>query len=227
MKPEEVTPSEPSPPPVAPAKDRKYKRVLDLTILVIAHVVLFPIWLLIWTLIPLAIWLQDRGPVFFKQQRMGAGGKIFTIRKFRTMVPNADKIGPSWNTTNDPRVTKFGRLLRRTGFDELPQVLNIWRGEMSFVGPRSLDVDEYVYLDKQVPGFSQRLAVPPGLTGLAQLYDHTDDAATKLRFDLEYIRRRSLWLDVKILFLSWVNTLSGRWDRRSGKPKAGKEHRGN
>jgi len=199
-------------------RDKLYKRPLDLVILLTAHIILLPLWLLLWTAIPLAIWLQDRGPVFFKQYRMGKGGKEFKVLKFRTMVVNADKIGPSWNTPNDRRVTTLGRVLRKTALDELPQILNIAKGEMSFVGPRSLDVDEHRILETEIQGFKQRLAVRPGLTGLAQLYDTTDVAATKLHYDLEYIRRMSLWLDVRIILLSAWTTLVAQWDRRSGKP---------
>jgi len=112
-----------------------YKRGFDLTILVIAHCLLLPLWLILWTAIPLIIWLGDRGPVFYKQKRVGRDGDVFTILKFRTMVPEADRMGPSWTTVGDPRVTRAGRILRRTALDELPEILSIWKGEMSLVGP--------------------------------------------------------------------------------------------
>ena len=198
-----------------------YQRWFDLAVLILAHLLLFPLWLLLWALIPLLIWTEDRGPIFYRQQRMGKDGKPFTILKFRTMVPDADRKGPAWTTEGDPRVTGVGRLLRLTAMDELPETLSIWKGDMSLVGPRALDVQEYPWLEKQVPGFRERLRVKPGLTGLAQVYDRTDDGPTKLRYDLEYIQRISLWLDVKLLVLSVRNTLTARWDRRSGKPAAG------
>jgi lipopolysaccharide/colanic/teichoic acid biosynthesis glycosyltransferase len=200
-----------------PGRD-SYKRWFDLTILGLAHALVLPIWALLWTFIPLLIWLGDQGPVFYKQKRVGMGGRAFTVLKFRTMVLDADRKGPAWTTDGDLRVTRVGRLLRRTGLDELPEILNIWKGEMSLVGPRALDVEEEESLERQIPGFEGRLQVLPGLTGLAQVYDRTDDALDKFRYDQEYLQRMGPWLDLKLLVLSLRNTLAARWDRRSGKP---------
>ncbi len=194
-----------------------YKRPFDLTILVLAHLLLLPVWVLLWATIPLLIWLQDRGPVFYRQRRMGKGGRVFVVCKFRTMVLNADQLGPVWTVERDPRVTRIGRLLRRTALDELPQVLNIWKGEISLVGPRALDADEHRGLELEIPEFGERLRVRPGLTGLAQVYNRSDDARAKILFDLQYIRCMSPWLDLKLLFLSFINTLSARWDSRTGR----------
>lgn len=194
-----------------------YKRWFDLTILILAHLVLLPLWLALWTLIPLVIWLGDRGPIFYRQERAGRDGRPFSILKFRTMVPDAANRGPAWTTEGDPRVTRVGRILRRTALDELPEVLSIWKGDMSFVGPRALDVGEQKALESKVPGFDQRLRALPGLTGLAQIYDRTDDAAIKFRYDLEYVQRMGLWLDLRLMFLSVCNTVLGRWDKRSSK----------
>lgn len=198
-------------------KAKLSKRLFDLAVIVAAHILIFPIWLLCWTVIPLLIWLGDRGPVFYRQQRVGKDGKVFTVLKFRTMIPNADKVGPAWTTRSDPRVTRVGKFLRKTALDELPELLSIWKGDMSFVGPRALDVDEQRWLEEQIPGFRDRLAVNPGLTGLAQVYDLEDDARTKLKYDLEYIQQMNLWLDLKLMFLSARNTILARWDRRGGK----------
>ena len=198
----------------------RYKRPLDLTILVVFHIVLAPLFLLLWTLIPLLIWLEERGPVFYRQKRPGENGRSFTVLKFRTMVPEADQKGPAWTLEGDPRVTSVGRFLRKTALDELPQVLSIWKGDISFVGPRALPIEEQHHLEGLVPGFQERLRIRPGLTGLAQVYDRQDDARSKLRYDLEYIQRMSLLLDVKLILLSALNTLLGRWDRRSGKTDA-------
>ena len=195
----------------------RYKRVLDLTVLIGAHVLLAPLFLFLWTAIPMSVWLQDRGPVFYRQQRAGKDGVPFRLIKFRTMVPDADRVGPVWTAEDDPRVTPVGKLLRRTGLDELPETINILKGEMSFVGPRALDVEEQRDLEKRIQGFEDRLTVRPGLTGLAQVYNVTDDNVEKIRFDLEYIEDMSLVLDAKLLLLSVRNTLAGRWDRRSGK----------
>ena len=104
-----------------------YKRWFDLTLLILAHILLLPVWLLIWISIPILIWLGDRGPVFYKQARVGKGGKVFTVLKFRTMVPNAEGKGAAWTIDKDPRITRFGRVLRRTALDELPEIINIWK----------------------------------------------------------------------------------------------------
>jgi len=202
---------------VYPIKSDRYKLWLDFSILVSAHLALLPIWVLLWTLIPLLIWIGDRGPVFFVQQRVGKNGKVFAVRKFRTMVPDAAKLGPVWTAKDDPRVTRFGKVLRRTALDELPELLSILKRDMSFVGPRALDLEEQRALEEQVPGFEQRLSVLPGLTGLAQICDRVDDPISKFRYDQEYIRRLSPWLDCKILVQSVCNTVMARWDRRIGK----------
>lgn len=199
--------------------ERRYKRPFDLTVLILAH--LFPplllMWVLLWALIPLLIWLEDRGPVFYRQARPGKDGKLIGVLKFRTMVPDADRRGPAWTSEDDPRITRIGRWLRRAALDELPQVLSIWKGDLSLVGPRALPVEEQRMLEERIPGFADRLRVRPGLTGLAQVYDNTDDARTKLYHDLQYMERMSPWLDLKLLFLSAFYTLTGRWDKRSGK----------
>jgi lipopolysaccharide/colanic/teichoic acid biosynthesis glycosyltransferase len=195
-----------------------YKTRFDLTVLALAHLLLFPIWLGLWTAIPAIIWIADRGPVFYRQVRVGKDGRAFEVLKFRTMIKGADRLGPVWTTDGDPRITPVGRILRRTGLDELPEVINIWKGDMSLVGPRALDVEEQRSLEKQIPGFETRLQVKPGLTGLAQIYDHIDDATAKYRYDLDYIRRMSPWLDIMILSRSVWNTVTAKWDQRGGKP---------
>ena len=201
------------------SKNYRYKRWFDLSILLLAHLLLLPIWLLLWIAIPLIIWLSDRGPIIYRQKRIGKDGHAFHIRKFRTMIPDADTQGPVWTTQDDPRVTPVGKLLRRTALDELPGILSIWKGDMSLVGPRALDVGEHLELERQVPGFADRLQILPGLTGLAQLYDPDDDAVYKFRYDMEYIQRMGPWLDLKLLILSVHHTLTGKWDQRGGKPE--------
>ncbi len=197
-----------------------YKLWFDLAVMVLAHVLLLPIWLILWTVIPLLIWAGDRGSVFYRQKRVGKNGVIFTVLKFRTMVMDAENQGPAWTTEADTRVTPLGRLLRRTALDELPETLSIWKGDMSLVGPRALDVEEHRILEREVPGFAQRLQVRPGLTGLAQVQDRTDTAGVKLRYDLEYLDRMSPWLDSRLIVQSVWNTLTARWDKRAGKPHA-------
>ena len=168
-------------------------------------------------MIPLGIWLADRGPVFYRQERVGKNGRVFTILKFRTMIPDADKCGPAWTTEGDPRITPVGRILRRTALDELPGVISIWRGHMSFVGPRALDRDEQRCLEELIPGFEKRLQVRPGLTGLAQVHDKNDDPYEKFRYDMEYLEKFNPLLDAQLLLLSVWNTVIARWDHRSGK----------
>ena len=150
-----------------PLRLLSYKRWMDLGILLAAHVLLAPVWLLLWITIPALIKLEGGGPVFYGQVRMGKGGRTFRLLKFRTMVVDADRIGPRWNVEGDRRVTRVGRVLRKTALDELPGLLAIWKGEMSFVGPRALDAIEHRFLETQIPGFDRRLAIVPGLTGLA------------------------------------------------------------
>jgi lipopolysaccharide/colanic/teichoic acid biosynthesis glycosyltransferase len=203
-----------------------YKRWFDLSVLVLSHLLFLPLWVLLWTVIPLLIWLEDRGPVFYQQQRMGKDRRPFNIVKFRTMVIDAEELGPAWTMENDPRITRVGRILRRTAIDELPEILSIWQGKMSFVGPRALHWDEQIYLEELVPGFEQRLQIRPGLTGLAQVYDKTDDPHEKYRYDMDYLKKLGPLLDVRLLLISVRNTLIARWDRRSGKtnmtdPKTG------
>ena len=194
-----------------------YKRSFDLVLLGAAHLFLLPLWLILWIVIPTLIWTSDRGPVFYRQERMGKDGKIFTVLKFRTMVKDADRLGPAWTSAGDHRITKVGKFLRRSALDELPELISVLWGDMSLVGPRPLDVSEHRRFEKQVPGFSERLRVVPGLTGLAQVYDRSDDASDKFRYDIEYIQRMSPWLDLKLILISAWNTATARWDGRSGK----------
>ena len=179
-----------------------------------------------WPLVALAVRLEDGGPVFYRQRRWGQGGKLFEVLKFRTMVQDSDeKHGVVEACDEDERVTRVGRVLRSFGIDELPQVLNILRGEMSFVGPRPLAVGEVVHdadgnptVWDHLPEFRRRMSVRPGLTSLATLYLPKDvERKRKFRYDLLYIRRRSLWLDIRLIALSLWVSLSGRWETRQNK----------
>lgn len=202
---------------ITPIKTCSYKRPYDITILLVALFMLFPIWILLAVAIPIAIWLGDRGPVFYQQKRAGTNGKAFTILKFRTMIPDAQLAGPAWTTKDDPRITTVGRVLRRTALDELPELLSILKGDMSFVGPRALDVNEHRELEEKIEGFAIRLKVRPGLTGVAQVYDRHDNATDKLAYDISYLKNMSAILDTKIMILSVFNTIAARWDQRTGK----------
>jgi exopolysaccharide biosynthesis polyprenyl glycosylphosphotransferase len=154
--------------------------------------------------IVLAIRLTSRGPIFFRQTRVGQLGNTFSIIKFRTMIPNAEKdSGAVWAQENDPRITKVGRFLRRSRLDELPQLWNILKGEMSFVGPRAERPEFHEELKNNVPFYEERYLIKPGLTGWAQTqYRYgasIKDAAEKLQYDLFYIKHRSLALDFSII----------------------------
>ena len=200
-----------------PETRSSYKRPFDITVLIMAHLAFLPLWLLLWTMIPLAIWIGDRGPIFYRQERTGKDSRVFTIVKFRTMVPDAHLKGPAWTMQGDVRLTRVGKFLRRTALDELPGLWSIMKGDMSLVGPRALNVQEHQQLEHQIPGFEARLRVKPGLTGMAQIFDTADQATDKLAYDLEYAKQMSLWLDAKLLILSVKNTITARWDRRVGK----------
>jgi len=197
----------------------RYKRPFDLMILLFAHALLLPIWMVMWTIIPLSIWLEDRGPVFYRQRRSGKNGRVFTVHKFRTMIPDADLKGPSWTIPGDTRLTRVGHFLRKTALDELPELWSVLKGDMSFVGPRPLEEHEQAQLERQIPGFHNRLLVRPGLTGMAQVYDSEDIASNKFKLDIEYIEHLSPWLDGKLIFFSVLNSLGAQWDHRSGKTK--------
>jgi lipopolysaccharide/colanic/teichoic acid biosynthesis glycosyltransferase len=206
----------------AVARPRRVKRAFDLLLSGVGLLLSAPLW----ALIALAVKLEDGGPVFFRQDRVGKGGRSFTGWKFRSMVPDAEqRFGPRQAVQDDPRVTRIGRLLRATAMDELPQLWNIWRGDMSFVGPRALRPGEIhargdgrlVPLES-VPGYRDRHAVSPGLTGLAQIYADRDAAPReKFRFDRLYIDRRGFWLDLRLILLSFWITFRGRWERRGRK----------
>ena len=173
-----------------------------------------------------AIKLDDGGPVIFSQERVGLNGRVFLAHKFRSMVVDAEKLtGAVQATANDPRVTRIGKILRATAFDELPQLWNILRGDMSVVGPRPLRPGEadttadgrHLPLDA-IPGYALRHRVRPGLTGLAQVYASRDLPRTgKFRYDLLYQRRAGFCLDLKLITQSFLITLRGKWEERGPK----------
>jgi exopolysaccharide biosynthesis polyprenyl glycosylphosphotransferase len=164
----------------------------------------------------LAIKLDSRGPVFYRQERLGRGGRLFRLIKLRSMVAGAEREGEAqWAQPGDPRVTRLGRLLRRTRLDELPQFWNVLKGEMSLVGPRPERVAFIEGLEREIPFYRMRLAVKPGLTGWAQInYPYTAsvaDALRKLEFDLYYVKNQTLLLDLLIILrtLGVVATFRG------------------
>ncbi len=181
-----------------------YKRPFDLTIVILAHLLLFPLFLVLWVGVPLAIWIGDRGSVFYLQERVGRSGRRFNVIKFRTMVLDAEsQTGPIWAAERDSRTTRVGSILRILHLDELPQVINILKGEMSIVGPRPERPELVERISRDVPGFSERIRVRPGVAGLAQVRGSAQTRPRdKLRYDNLYIETLSPWMDVKLLFLS-------------------------
>jgi lipopolysaccharide/colanic/teichoic acid biosynthesis glycosyltransferase/VanZ family protein len=180
----------------------------------------------LWAVIALAVRIEDRGPLIYAQERVGRGGRTFKALKFRSMVVDAEKAsGPVQAVADDPRVTRVGRLLRATAMDELPQLVNILRGDMSFVGPRALRPNEREVNGgagptsiADVPGYAERHAVRPGLTGLTQVFlPGETPRRKKFRCDLLYIRKRSFWLDLKLIALSFWITARGKWESREPK----------
>ena len=157
-----------------------------------------------------AIKITSAGPLFYRQGRVGKGGKIFEVVKFRTMIQNAEQNGAVWATKEDSRVTKFGRFLRKTRLDELPQVFNILKGEMAVVGPRAERPEFVEKFKKEIPFYEERLLVRPGLTGWAQINYGKDlnpsDTKEKLQYDLYYIKNRSLTIDLAII-LKTIKTI--------------------
>ncbi len=198
-------------PQLMPEWEKKLKRIIDIFISLLILVITLPVTIIT----AIAIKLDSKGPVFFLQERMGQNGKVFKVIKFRSMIDNAEAYsGPVWSHKDDPRITKVGKFIRKVRIDEIPQMINVLKGEMSLVGPRPERPYFVEKLTKEIPLYKRRLRVRPGVTGWAQVkhkYDETiDDVKTKLRFDLFYIENMSLRMDFKILFRTIFVVLSGR-----------------
>ncbi len=184
-----------------PTLYRLVKRLMDIVVGVVGLIVLA----LLLPFIALAIYLDNRGPIFYRQERCGLFGKPFYLYKFRSMVTNAEQVGQvKWAEKNDPRVTRVGKFMRRTRIDELPQFINILRGDMSIVGPRPERPQFVDQLEQQIPFYRARLSAKPGLTGWAQVRyrygSSVEDALIKLKYDMYYIKNRSFFLDTIIIF---------------------------
>jgi exopolysaccharide biosynthesis polyprenyl glycosylphosphotransferase len=194
-----------------PEWERKVKRLMDVTISFIILAAFSPVWLLV----ALAIKIDSRGPVLYKQQRVGKDGKEFTIYKFRSMVKDAEsRSGPKWAEKEDPRITRIGKLIRRARVDEAPQFFNVLIGDMSLVGPRPERPFFVEQLKNQIPFYSRRLKVKPGITGWAQIkggYDTSiENVRQKLQYDLFYLENMSLRMDLKILLNTIYVMLLGK-----------------
>jgi lipopolysaccharide/colanic/teichoic acid biosynthesis glycosyltransferase len=198
------------------------KRLFDVALSAIGLIASAPFW----ALFALLIKLEDGGAVFFPQERVGLGGRVFTALKFRSMVADAgSRSGRVQAGENDPRITRVGRLLRGTAMDELPQLWNILVGDMSFVGPRPLVPGEVEVRGDgrliplaEIPGYEARHGIRPGLTGLTQVYAPRDLPRTsKFRLDRLYLQRAGICLDLKLIALSFWITARGAWESRGPK----------
>ena len=191
------------------------KRGFDIGLSFLGLIISFPLWLVISFL----IWFEDKGPILYMHKRVGKDGKIFSIFKFRTMIVNAENItGAVLAKENDHRITKTGKILRATAMDELPQLINIFKGDMSFVGPRPERPEFVKEFIKQIPNYKLRYKVVPGLTGIAQIYGRYDtEAYRKIRYDLLYIKRYSFMLDIKLILISFWITFRGKWSEMADK----------
>ncbi|MBU3925732.1 exopolysaccharide biosynthesis polyprenyl glycosylphosphotransferase [Patescibacteria group bacterium] len=186
----------------------KTKRAFD----VVFALILFIIFAISYPFIALAIKINSQGPVFYRQKRFGKNGKLFEIIKFRPMVFNAEKNGAEWAKKDDIRITFVGNLLRKTRLDELPQILNVLKGDLSFVGPRPERPEFVKELEKQIPHYSMRHLIKPGLSGWAQINfpygASVEDTVEKLQYDLYYIKNRSLLLEIAIILKTIMTILS-------------------
>jgi lipopolysaccharide/colanic/teichoic acid biosynthesis glycosyltransferase len=206
-------------PAVRPLRHRWYprcKNAADFTLGLLLASLALPLV----ALAALLVRLTSRGPAFYTQTRVGQEGRLFKIYKLRTMVHNCESLtGPRWSLPGDPRVTAVGRALRATHLDELPQLLNVLRGEMSLIGPRPERPEFVPELEQALPGYWQRLTVRPGVTGLAQVQLPPDSDVTsvrrKLAHDLYYIERLGPWLDLRILFCTALYAVGLPYERLS------------
>ena len=190
---------------------RIYSRMLDIVSSFIGLLVGTPLVIIFGLLIK----LEDGGPIFYKQERLGKDEKHFSIYKLRSMRVDAEKIsGAQWAQKNDPRITKVGNFIRKTRIDEIPQLVNILKGNMSLIGPRPERPELTYQFDKEIPGFLLRTVVKPGLTGLAQVnggYEISPEE--KLKWDIEYIKNRNILMDIKIIFATIRVVLTGEGAR--------------
>jgi len=190
------------------------KRIFDIILSSLGLLFSFPLWIII----TLLIYLEAGRPIFFIQERVGQGGNPLKLIKFRSMVKGAEIKTQGLHGEEIPRemITKIGRILRNTALDELPQLISILKGDMSFVGPRAVLPIDIISLDSNEQNL--RLSIRPGLTGIAQIYGRDDiSPKQRLRFEKLYIKRRNFWVDLKLIFLSFWITLRARWKIRRKK----------
>ena len=192
---------------------KKIKRYTDIAISILGLAIILPVSLLI----AMAIKLDSKGPIFYKQDRVGEDGEIFNLFKFRSMRIDAEENGPVWAMVDDNRVTRVGGIIRKLRLDEIPQMINVIKGEMSFVGPRPERPFFVEKLTGEIPFYSHRHSIKPGITGWAQLYcpygASKEDALEKLKYDLYYIKNMSLLMDLTIVLETIKVVLFGKGAR--------------
>lgn len=197
------------------------KRLFDIALSILGVIAALPLWLII----SLLIFFEDFGPIYYLQERVGKNGRLFELIKFRSMRINAeDNIGPVQAAENDQRVTGVGRILRKTAMDELPQLINILKGDMSFVGPRALRPSEIENRTKErtdlihQPDMQIRHSIKPGLTGVAQVFASADiPTSQKLKYDRWYIKNFRFSLDVWLILVSFLISFGAKWETRDKK----------
>ena len=182
-----------------------FKRFMDIVLSIIGLIIISPILLIV----SLAIKIDSKGPVIFKQERIGKDGKVFKIYKFRSMVVGAEKMGTGvYSKKGDNRVTRVGKFIRMTSIDELPQLVNILKGEMSFIGPRPVLTYHPWKYEEYTPEQLKRFEVRPGVTGLAQIHGRKQvEWEKRIKYDVEYVEKLGLWLDIKIFFITIYKVL--------------------
>ena len=198
----------------ARSRFREFKRIFDMTIAGLGIVMAVPIILITAVIIKIV----SPGPVFFKQERVGWGGRPFYLYKLRTMCVDAEKnTGPVWAKEDDPRLIRFGKIIRKLHIDELPQLFNVLKGDMSIVGPRPERPVFVERLSREVIDYRKRISVRPGITGLAQVWHRYDetiaDVRKKVKYDLLYIREMCLMVDIRILFRTIIVAALGKGAR--------------
>lgn len=186
------------------------QRIMDILLALIGLIIGIPLIIIF----GIAVILETPGPMFYTQERLGKGGKIFKIYKLRSMISDAEKNGAQWAKKNDCRITKVGRFIRKTRIDEIPQLFNILKGDMSIIGPRPERPEFTIEFNKEIPGFINRLQVKPGLTGWAQVNGGYDiSPKEKLELDMYYIENRSIVLDLIIILKTIRVVLTGEGAR--------------
>lgn len=187
-----------------------YSRILDIGLSLIGLIIGIPLVIIFGILIK----LEDKGPIIYKQERVGKHGKLFNVYKLRSMRVDAEKYGAQWAQENDPRILKVGNFIRKTRIDEIPQLFNILKGDMSIIGPRPERPMFTMQFNYEIDGFINRLLVKPGLTGWAQVnggYEMTPEE--KLRWDIDYIQSRNIFIDIRIIFRTVKIVLTGEGAR--------------